>query len=328
MKNKIKGVYKIDKYVFSAFLSLSGLADASEQYPVRPIKIIIGFPAGGSTDAPMRVLADSVSKKLNQPVVIENRLGAGGILPAVAMQSTSNDGYTLAVILPTVFRIPYTTDYKWDPARDLTYIIGLSSYYYGVVVSSNSKIKNWKDYVEAAKLSVDGLSYGTPGIATIQHVTMGKISNNLGMNLNHIPYKGTGETIQALMGGHIESIADSSAWAPFVKDGKMRLLVTWGDKRMESFPDVPTLHEVGIPIAEKSQWGVVGPKGMDPAIVKKLHDAFKQSMREPEFKRVLQNYDMVPEYMDSNSYHKFAVDSIKKEKENAVFLGFDEKGKK
>ncbi|QFZ86242.1 tripartite tricarboxylate transporter substrate binding protein [Variovorax paradoxus] len=300
-------------------------ASAQETYPARPIKIVIGFAPGGSTDTPMRVLADSVSRILKQPVVIENRPGAGGTLPGIVMQSSSKDGYTLGIASLGIYRLPYTTDVKWNPATDLTYIIGLTGYSFGIVVPSTSPIKTWQDYVAAAKARPGELTYGTPGVATTNHLTMEQISRKAGIKLNHIPYKGTGETMQALMGSQIESAAETSAWAPFVKDGKMRLLVTWGSKRMESFPDAPTLHEVGIPLTQTSHWGLVGPKGMDPAIVTKLHDAFKQAMHQPEFKRALARYDMEPEYRSPADFHKFAIDTMKQEKEILDLLGLSRK---
>ncbi|HQR98546.1 MULTISPECIES: tripartite tricarboxylate transporter substrate binding protein [Comamonadaceae] len=318
---------------FLAALLLSAVAvlpaahaqDQSTAWPVRPIKIVIGFAPGGSTDTPMRVLAESASKLLKQPVIIENKPGAGGTLPAVAMQSAPNDGYTLGIASLGVYRLPYTTDLKWDPAKDLTYVIGLTGYAFGVVVPSSSPIKTWADYLAAAKAKPGQLTYGTPGVATTNHLTMEQISRMAGIQLNHIPYKGTGETMQALLGQQIDSAGETSAWAPHVKDGKMRLLVTWGAKRMASFPDVPTLREVGIPLSQTSHWGLIAPKGTDPAVVTRLHNVFKQAMEQPEFKKALARYDMEPEYRSSKDFHQFAVDTMKQEKEILDALGLSRK---
>jgi tripartite-type tricarboxylate transporter receptor subunit TctC len=307
----------------SAIVGVSASADTA--YPARPIKILIGFAPGGSTDAPMRVLAEAVSRTLKQPVIIENKPGAGGTLPGVVLQSAPNDGYTLGIASLGIYRLPFTTDIKWDPAKDLTYVIGLTGYAFGIVVPASSSIKSWADYVAAAKAQPEILTYGTPGVATTNHLTMEQISRKAGIRLNHIPYKGTGETMQALLGAQIDSAAETSAWAPFVKDGKMRLLVTWGDKRMASFPDVPTLRELGIPITQTSHWGLVAPRGTDPAIVRKLHDTFKTAMQQPEFKQALARYDMEPDYKSSADFHKFAVDTMKQEKEILDELGLSRK---
>lgn len=298
---------------------------SAANWPVRPIKIIIGFAPGGSTDTPMRILADSASRILKQAVIIENKPGAGGTLPAIAMQTAPNDGYTLGIASLGVYRLPYTTDLKWDPAKDLTYVIGLTGYSFGVVVPAASPIKTWAEYLAAAKAKPGQLTYGSPGVATTNHLTMERISRLTGIQLNHIPYKGTAETLQALLGQQVDSAAETSGWAPYVKDGKMRLLVTWGPKRMASFPDVPTLKEVGIPLVQTSHWGLVAPKGVDPAIVTKLHDAFKQAMEQPAFKEALARYDMEPEYRSSKDFHQFAVDTMKQEKETLDALGLSRK---
>jgi len=307
----------------SAILGVSAAAEVA--YPTRPIKIVIGFAPGGSTDAPMRVLAEAVSRTLKQPVIIENKPGAGGTLPGVILQSAANDGYTLGIASLGIYRLPFTTDIKWDPAKDLTYVIGLTGYAFGILVPSSSSIKTWADYVAAAKAQPGILTYGSPGVATTNHLTMEQISRKADIRLNHIPYKGTGETIQALLGAQIDSAAETSAWAPFVKEGKMRLLVTWGDKRMTSFPDAPTLREVGIPITQTSYWGLVAPRGTTPAIVSKLHDAFKTAMQQPEFRQALARYDMEPDYKSSADFHKFAIDTMKQEKEILDLLGLSRK---
>lgn len=298
-------------------LAMVPFAHANETaaaFPSRAITILVGFPPGGSTDGPMRVLAEKASKTLKQPIVIENKTGAGGTMPAVALQTARNDGYTLGVTSLGIFRLPYTTDIKWDPVEDLTYVIGLTGYAFGIVVPASSPIKNWQEFVAAAKANPDKLTYGTVGPASTQHLTMEQISRIAGIKLNHIPYRGSANTIQAVLSGEIDAAADTSAWAPFVRDGKMRLLVTWGPKRMASLPNVPTLKEVGIPLTQTSQWGLIAPKGTDPAIVAKLHAAFKQAMETPEFKQVLARFDMEPEYRNPKDFQQFAIDTMKREK--------------
>ena len=297
-----------------ALISSGRAAEPAASFPSRPIKIFVGFPPGGSTDGPMRVLAAQASKLLKQPIIVENKTGAGGTMPAVALQSSSNDGYTLGVTSLGIFRLPYTTEIKWDPVKDLTYVIGLTGYTFGIVVPSSSPIRTWQDFLAAAKAKPGQLTYGTAGIATTQHLTMEQISRATGTELNHVPYKGTGNTVQALLGNEVDAVADTSAWAQFVRDGKMRVLVTWGPKRAASFPDTPTLHEVGIPITQTSQWGLIAPKDTNPVIVAKLHDAFKQAMEAPEFKQALAQYDMEPEYRNSKDFQQFAIDTMKKER--------------
>lgn len=307
----------------AAFVPFLSQAQSADSYPSRPIKIMIGFPPGGSTDAPMRALAEKASQILKQPVIIENKAGAGGTLAALQLQNVPNDGYTLAVAPIGVFRMPFVTDFKMEPLTDLEYVIGLTGYAFGIVVPESSPIKSFEDLVEYGKKNT--ISYSTAGPMTSNHLTMEQIAARTGMQVSHIPYKGAAESVNAVLGGHVDASAEASSWAPHVKDGKLRLLVVWGNQRMKSFPDVPTLREVGIDMAQTSPWGIVAPKGTDPAIVAKIHDVFKEAMESPDFIRILDSYDMTPEYRSSEDYYNFAVQSTKEQKEVLDRLGLSKK---
>jgi len=288
-------------------------ASAADGFPNRPIHIQIGFTPGGSTDVPFRVLAENAAKILGQPVIIENKPGAGGVLPAQAMQNAKPDGYTLAQVPLPVFRLPYTQKINWDPVQDLTYVIGLAGYSFGLVVPANSPIKDMNGYIEYARQNPGKLTYGTPGPLTTLHLTMEQIAANAGIELVHVPYKGNAENLQAVVGNHVMSVADTPGWAPFVEDGRLRLLSTWGAERSKKFPDAPTLKESGIDLVQTSPFGLVVPKGTDPAVVKKLHDAFKQAMEMDNYVKSLDNFDMQPYYMSSEDYSKWAADTFKTE---------------
>ncbi|MCX7660893.1 MAG: tripartite tricarboxylate transporter substrate binding protein [Caldimonas manganoxidans] len=286
----------------------------AQAFPSRPITLMIAFPAGGPTDVTMRVLADNASKILGQPVVIENRSGAGGTLPAQALQSAKPDGYTLAQIPLGVFRLPYTTKINWDPVKDITYILCVTGYAFGVVVPADSPLKDWKDFVAYARANPGKLSYGSTGVLTSPHLTMEEIAQKLGLQLNHIPYRGSAPLMQDLLGGQLMAAADSTGFAPHVEAGKLRLLNTWGAKRLKRFPDVPTLMELGLGIVQASPYGIGAPKGMDPALVKTLHDAFKQAMEMPNHVEALAKYDQELMYMNSAQYARFAEETFAKEK--------------
>lgn len=296
-----------------------------EFYPSRPIKLGIGFPPGGSTDAPVRLLAEKVSAILKQPIIVENKPGAGGVLPTQFLQAAQPDGYTLAIAPASVFRMPYTTDIKWDPSTDLSYIVGITGYAFGIVVPANSTIKNLQEYLAYAKANPGKLTYSTPGVGTTNHLTMEQISRQYGISLNHIPYKGSAESLQAVLAGQVESAAETSAFVPHVDSGKMRLLAVWGKSRLARYPNVPTLVESGINIVQTSPWGLVGPKGMNPIVVKKLHDAFQQAMDTKEFKDMLARYEMEVDYRNSVDYQMLAVESMKREKGILDALGLSRK---
>jgi tripartite-type tricarboxylate transporter receptor subunit TctC len=290
-------------------------------FPAKPIKLIIAFPAGGPTDITMRSLADNASKILGQQVVVENKAGAGGSLPAQQLQISPADGYTLAQIPLGVFRLPYTTKLTWDPIKDISYVINVTGYAFGIVAPVDGPIRNWADFVAYAKANPGKLSYGSTGVLTSPHLTTELIAQKLGLQLNHIPYKGNAELNQALLGGHVMAGADSTGWAPLVDAGKVRVLNVWGEKRLPKFPDAPTLKELGLDIVQNSPFGIGAPRGTPPDVVAKLHDAFKKAMEDPSYVAALNRYDMLPMYMSSSQYTKFAQETFATEKALVEKLG-------
>ena len=303
-------------------LALQSPAQTSAQaFPGRPLKLIVAFPAGGPTDITMRVLADNASKILGQPVVVENKPGAGGTLPAQTLQSTPADGYTLAQIPLGVFRLPYTTKITWDPIKDLAYVLNVTGYAFGLVVPSDSPLKSWTHFVGWAKANPGKLSYGSTGTMTSPHLTMELIAQKLGIELLHIPYKGSADLMQSILGGNIMAAADSTGFAPQVEAGKLRVLNTWGEARLAKFPDAPTLKELGLGLVQNSPFGIAAPRGTPPAVVKRLHDAFKQAMEQASYTNALAKYDMVPMYMSTAGYTRFAQETFVREKTLVEKLG-------
>lgn len=305
-------------------LGLESLAvNAQQKFPSQPIKLYVAFSAGGPTDITMRVLAENAAKIIGQPVVVENKAGAGGTLPAQALQTAKPDGYTIGQTPLGIFRLPYTTNLTWDPVKDLSYIINITGYAFGVVVPADSPLKTWGHFVAWAKANPGKLTYGSTGTLTSPHLTMEDISMRTGMELSHIPYKGSADLMQSLMGGHIMAAADSTGFAPYVQAGKLRVLCTWGDKRLPKFPDVPTLKELGIPIVQKSPYGLAAPKNTPPEVIKRLHDAFKQAMEMQNHRDILAKYDQELMYMSSAEYTKFAQETFLKEKAIIEKLGLN-----
>ena len=294
---------------------------AQSAFPNRPIKLVIAFPAGGPTDITMRQLALNASKVLGQTVIIDNKPGAGGTLPAQALQISPADGYTIAQMPLGVFRLAYTTKVGWDPIKDISYVINVTGYAFGIVVPANSPFKTWQDFVAYAKANPGKLTYGSTGTLTSPHLTTERIAQQAGIELQHVPYKGSADLMLALVSGQLMAAADSTGFAPQVEAGKLRVLNTWGAKRLAKFPDAPTLKELGIDIVQNSPFGIGAPKGTPPDVVKKLHDAFKQAMEDPSYVASLDKYDMEPIYMSTADYTKFAQDTVLREKAIIEKLG-------
>lgn len=309
-----------------AVAALSGMAAAgaalADTYPSKPVTFIVPWPAGGSSDLTMRALAESASKHLGQPIVIENRAGASGTAgPAVMAASAKPDGYTVAQMPITVFRLPQMVKTSFDPARDFTYIINVTGYTFGVVVKADAKWKTFGELIADAKANPGKITYGTPGAGTSLHITMEQIAAMAGAKLTHVPFKGGAETNAAVMGGHVSAVADSTGWGGLVDAKELRLLVIWGGQRSKRWPDVPTLKEAGFDLVSNSPFGIAGPKGMDPKVVQKLHDAFKKGMEEPAYAEAMKKFDMEPFYMSTADYDKFARAAIQQEAKLVEMLG-------
>jgi tripartite-type tricarboxylate transporter receptor subunit TctC len=305
----------------AALVAAPTLRAQTTPWPTQPVKLLIAFPAGGPTDITMRVLAENASKAIGQPVVIENRPGASGTLPAQALQQAKPDGHTLAQIPLGVFRLPYTTKISWDPVKDISYILGITGYAFGIVVPADGPLKTWADFVAYAKANPGKLAYGSTGVLTSPHLTMEDIAQRFGLELNHIPYKGSADLMQSLLGGQLMAAADSTGFAPHVASGKLRVLNTWGEQRLAKFPDVPTLKELGIPLVQASPYGLGGPKGMDSGLVQRIHDAFRAAMEQPSHVEALAKYDQQLMPMTPPQYTRFAEETFKREKALVDKLG-------
>jgi len=287
---------------------------AAQPFPTKPVTLVCPWPAGGSTDITMRALAEATAKYLGQQVVIENKPGAGGTLGAVALLNARPDGYTVSQIPLGVFRVPHLEKTAYDPLKDFTYLLGVSGYTFGVVVPADSPYKSFSDLVAFAKANPDKIAYGTPGANTSLHVTMEEIAWNQGIKWVHIPHKGNAPNMLAILGGQVNAAADATGWGPHVDAGKLRLLVTWGDKRTKRWPSVPTLQELGFGIVSNSPYGLAGPKAMDPKVVQILHDAFKKGAEDPIHLAALEKYDQDLWYRSSEDYAKYARETFAAEK--------------
>ncbi|CAN5908062.1 tripartite tricarboxylate transporter substrate binding protein [soil metagenome] len=299
---------------FFSVALMSPIAAQAQGFPAKPVKLVIAFPAGGPTDITMRSLADNASKILGQPVIVDNKPGAGGTLPAQALQTAAADGYTIAQIPLGVFRLGYTTKINWDPIKDISYVINVTGYAFGIVVPADSPFKNWADFVAYAKANPGKLSYGSTGTLTSPHLTTELVAQKAGIELQHIPYKGSADLMLALQSGQLMAGADSTGFATLVEAGKLRVLNTWGEKRLAKFPDAPTLKELGYDMVQNSPFGIGAPKGTPPEVVKRLHDAFRQAMEEPSYVAALGKYDMLPDYKSSAQYSQFAKETVAREK--------------
>ena len=315
---------KIDRRSFvigtAASVALPSLSFA-QAFPARPIRYICPWPAGGSTDAVIRAFAESAAKTLGVQVIVDNKPGAGGMLGANELVSAAPDGYTLSQLPHGVFRIPHMQKTTYDTQKDFTWIACLTGYTFGLVVPADGPIKNIADLVAYAKANPGRFSYGSTGIGTSPHLAVEEFAQRAGIQLNHVPFKGNADNMQAILGGHIMAASDATGWAPHVASGKLRLIASYGSKRTKRWPDVPTLDELGYKTVSDSPFGVCGPKGMDPAVVRKLHDAFKKTLEDPTVLAMLEKFDQSVIYMGTEDYTRWARETYVTEKATIERLG-------
>jgi len=309
-----------------AALVAAAPAARAQTYPAKPVTMVVPWPAGGSTDIVMRAISEAAAKHLGQPIVIDNKPGASGTLgPAVVAATAKPDGYTLAQMPITVMRLPLMQKVSWDARKDFTYVVHLTGYTFGITAKADGPFKTWADVVAFAKANPGKVTYATPGTGTSLHIGMEQIAARAGIQLTHVPFKGGAETNAAVLGGHTSLQADSTGWKPLVEAGQLRLLAIWTAARSKLWPDTPTLKELGYPFVFDSPFGIAGPKGMDPEVVKKLHDAFKKALEEPSVIEMMAKYDMVPRYLDTEAYRQAVEEVISSEQAALEKIGLAKK---
>ena len=292
---------------------LLALAAQAQQFPSKPVTLIVPWPAGGSTDIYFRKLGEITARHLGQPLVIENRPGGSGMNgPATMAKTARPDGYTISQLAITAYRMPHMQKVDWDPISDFTYIIGLAGYTFGIVVKSDSPFKTFNDLIAYARANPGKLSYATPGTGTSLHLAMEEIAAKANVQFLHVPFKGYGDGAIALMGGHVMVQVDSTGWAKQVDQGAQRLLATLGDKRTRW--GAPTVKELGVDTVSNSPFGLVGPKGMSRDTVRVLHDAFRKSLDDPDYLKVLAQLDQPAWYKSGEEYQRWAAETFKAER--------------
>ena len=299
---------------------------AQDRYPNKPITLIAPWPPGGASDAVMRAFAESASRQLGVSIVVDNRPGAGGTMGATAMVNARPDGYLITQLPLGIYRLPHMQKMVFDPVKDITHIVCLTGYTFGLASTIDAPFKTLKEMVAYAKANPGKLEYGSTGIGTTPHLAIEEFCMKAGIELNHIPYKGTAELMQAILGGHVRMISGTTEFAPAVREGRLRVLATLGQKRTKGFPDVPTVKESGWDTVTESPFGIGGPRGMDPHVVRVLHDAFKKTLDDAKVQELLDRLYQPIIYMNSEDYSRYAVRTFEAERATIERLGLAKKG--
>ncbi|WP_198370468.1 tripartite tricarboxylate transporter substrate binding protein [Roseomonas rosulenta] len=278
---------------------------AQPRFPDRSIRLIVPWTAGGPADLGFRIMAEVASRRFGQPVVVENRAGAAGTLGALALQEARPDGYTISQMHVGVVRqMLLNPRPPYDPINDLSYILQITGFVMGLVVRADAPWRTLDELLAHAQANPGRLNFGSLGTGSTQHLVVERIGLARNLSWTHVPYRGTADTLRALLGGEIDFASEASGWTPLVEAGQLRLLTTYGTQRARRFPNVPTLQEQGLDIVVDSPGGLIGPRGMDPAVVAVLADAFRAAAQDPAHLAFLERMDQPLMLLDGAAYRE------------------------
>jgi tripartite-type tricarboxylate transporter receptor subunit TctC len=296
--------------VVLALTLLGAEASAQEAYPSKPITLVVPFPPGGVADIVARPAADALGRVLGAPVVIENKAGAGGGIGMAYVAKAKPDGYTLLLALSSISILPEADKIIGRPPMyqldQLVPIARLTADPTVLAVRADSPWKTLQEFVADAKKRPGAISYGSSGNYGTMHVPMEMFASDAGIKLLHVPYTGAGPAVVGLLGGNIDAVASGpSTVIQHVKAGTVRVLASWGDHRLVSLPDVPTLSESGFN-AVFFQWsGLFAPAGTPAPVLAKLRDAARITASDPRFVAALTTVETPVQYLDAPELQRF-----------------------
>lgn len=278
----------------------------SATYPERPITVYVAFTPGGSMDLTTRALCSAAEKFLRTTFVIEYKPGGGGTVAPTIVSTAKPDGYLLCAATSTgIIRAPHFQRVSFKPLGSFTPICAFASPQNATVVKSDAPWKTHAELVEYARRNPGKLKYSSAGVGTAMHHAMEFVKFKDKLDIVHVPYTGSKDALVALLGGHVDICSSGPEHAPYVRSGEVRVLAYHQATRNPKNPDVPTLKELGYDFVNETVFSILGPANLPEDVVKKLEDAFFKAKDNPEFKKVLDNLDMIPVFMGSKEYSEY-----------------------
>jgi len=273
-------------------------------YPKKPVKLIINFSAGGTTDTAARLMVSKAAEIVGQALVCMNKPGAGGTLGVSHVARAKNDGYTIGTCnMPAVAIIPQIREVPYKPFEDLTQIAAVMPYEYGIMVRGDSPWKTWEQLVDYIKKNPGKITYASPGTGTTNHLVTARIGKELGLDWKHVPFQGGVKETAALLGGHVDCINNTTASvASSIKAGKIRVLMVTSEYRFSLCPDVPTMKEKGFDFSQISYMSIIAPAGIPDTAKAKIEAAFKAAVEDKAVIKGTGKLDLHPKFMPGNEY--------------------------
>ncbi len=292
-----------------------GAAWSQADFPNRPIKIVVAFAAGGPNDVMARILAERLQSQLGQPVIVDNKPGAGGTIGTEWVAKSAPDGYTLLFPSAPFVTAPalYGSRLKYDTLKDITGIAKVAESPLVMMVPPNSPYKSLQDLVNAGKAKANALNYGSGGVASTPHLATSLLEVSTGTQFQHVPYRGGGPAMQALAGAEINMLLDSVTTAgPQVLGGRVVALAVTGEKRSPKLPNVPTFAEAGFPKYEMTHWvGLAAPAQTPKDILDRLHKETIKAMGTPELRTKFDQLGATPILASRDAFNGFIAQEVK-----------------
>jgi tripartite-type tricarboxylate transporter receptor subunit TctC len=296
-------------------------AALAAEFPEKPIRLVVPYGPGSAIDLVARSLADGAEKRLGQPIVVENRTGAGGAVGVQYVIGRPADGYTIGIASINPFIISYVTKVLGaDPLSDVSYVIRTTGYLMALCVRADAPWKSIGDVVQYAKENPGKFTYSSSGLVSTGNLNMEEFASLAGIKVTHVPYKSGSESNTALLGGHVDSLADA-AWAPLEQAGKFRALMIFANERSPRYPQVPVPKDVVAADVQPGYLFFLAPKDVPKPVVAKLHDAFKAAMNDPMHKAVLEQFNLEPLYLDAEATRKAVAAAMEPLGKMAAKLG-------
>jgi tripartite-type tricarboxylate transporter receptor subunit TctC len=303
--------------VFLAALAAgtSVMAQSPTTYPSKPVRLVVPFAAGGPNDVMARVLAQRLTAETGQSFVVENKAGAGGVIGTDAVAKAAPDGYTLAFISgPFTMAPALQVKMPYDTTRDLVAVTKVAESPMVMMIPTTSRFKTARELMDFARQNPDKLNYGSGGVGSTPHLTTELLGSVTGSKFVHVPYKGGGESIKALMGGEIDLLIDSiTSTAGPLASGRIKAVAIGQAKRSPKMPDVPTFEEAGIQKFSMTHWvGVVAPARTPPEVLTTLHSQIAKALKSPDVSQKFLEIGATPVGDSASDFQKFIAEDLKK----------------